>query len=189
MIIATIVSHNASLPMGYVKSLLSVREYIHLFQEGSSIADNRNKVFERARIENDSLLFIDSDMQFTRDDVKRIEEDLKTKDVVTGVCVMGFPGFPPALFKLENESYRITKPQNEIFEVDACGAAFLGISSQVIKTLTEPFTPVFDEKWGQSFGEDVSFCINARREGFKVWCDPLLHIGHIKTEAKYYTYE
>lgn len=186
MVIGTIVGHNASLPLGFVKSLLGVKEYDFITQEGPSISDNRNKVFERARFERQSLLFIDSDMVFTAKDVKQMEEDLKTMDIVTGVCVMSFPSYPASLFKKEGNSYKPTEPQKEVFEIDGCGAAFLGLSLKIVDDLTEPFTPRLDNRSGRSYGEDISFCALAQERGYKIWCDPKLQIGHIKTDVKYY---
>lgn len=184
MILATITGHGDNLPMGFVKSLLSAHEYTHIFQEGASIPDNRNKVFEMVRVMNDDLLFIDSDMVFTPDDVKRMEEHLKDKDVVTGVCVMGFPGWPAAIFKEDDGKYKLVKPLNEVHEIDACGAAFLGISKKVIHTLIEPFSLI--EYSNGVHGEDISFCIRAKQAEFKIFCDPKLKIGHIKPVTKYY---
>ena len=142
MIICTPIAGNALIPSGYVKSLLQNRLYPFAFHEGASIPDNRNALFERARIEGEDLLFIDSDMVFTTDHVKKMEEHLKTFDVVTGICVMGFPGNPPAIFKKTQDGYKPVETEDGLFEVDACGAAFLGISRAVLTTLTEPFTPL-----------------------------------------------
>lgn len=37
----------------------------------------------------------------------------------------------------------------------------------------------FSHKRTDYLGEDVNFCRNARRCGFKTWVDPVIHIGHI----------
>lgn len=184
MIIATLTGHNANIPMGFFKSLSQANGYTFIHQEGPSIPTNRNLVFERARFEGDNLLFIDSDMVFKREDLRIIEKHLEDKDIVSGLCVMSFPGYPPAIFDKDLKPYE--EIPKETFEVNACGAAFLGISKRVLDTLTEPFTPILNEKYGQYYGEDVSFCMKAREAGFKIYCDPNLSIGHIKTEVKYY---
>ena len=33
------------------------------------------------------------------------------------------------------------------------------------------------------FGEDVSFCLDAKEEGFDIWCDPRIRVGHEKTRV------
>jgi len=184
MILGTPVSHNALLPMDFVKSLLGVQN-MHIMEEGPSIPDNRNKIFEQARLYGDSLLFIDSDMVFTPQDVKLMEELLKDHDIVSGVCAMSFDSHQPAIFENKDGKFYPITPQNEIFEIDACGAAFLGISARVIQTLIRPFTLIEDGKGGYH-GEDISFCITAKKEGFKIFCEPKLSIGHIKSKVIYY---
>src|SRR3990172_4516445 len=116
MIIGTPVAANGSLPMKFVQSLMQVREYTHVFQEGPSIPDNRNNLFERGRFEGDDLLMIDSDMVFTPTDVGMMKAMLEELNIVTGVCVMSFHGYPPSLFKKnERGNYFPTEPQEHLF--------------------------------------------------------------------------
>ena len=182
MILGTIVANNANVPVKFVLSLLQVTKYHVVIHEGASIPHNRNAVFERARLEGESLLFIDSDIVFTLSDVKKIEKHLETKDVISGVYVMGFPGFPPAIF---DSKFHVKEPEVSLFEIGASGAGFLGISSKVIQTLTEPFTPRPGPN-GRYYGEDISFAMNAKDAGFSLFCDPTIKVGHIKPQTKYY---
>lgn len=187
MLIGIIVGHGASVNMDFVKSLIKVKDYDFIIQEGPNIPVNRNKVFELAKMENEDLLFIDSDMVFTHDDVKAMENHLKSYDVVTGVCVMNAKNYPAAIFKLDADgSYTSIEPKHEIFEVDACGAAFLGISKKVLQLIDEPFTHLINMMSGRQYGEDVSFSIRVREKGCHIMCDPKLNIGHIKSNIKYY---
>jgi len=186
MIIGTLTPRDSLIPISFLKSFLSVRDYNYIIQEGPSIPLNRNQVFEQARIRKEDLLFIDSDMVFTPQNVKAIENHLKEKDIVTGVCVMSYEGHSASLFKNEDGKYKLVAPQKELFEVDACGAAFLGISKNVLDLLVEPFEPLLDKTTGHQHGEDISFCIRAKEAGFKIWCDPELKIGHIKSKVLYY---
>jgi hypothetical protein len=32
-------------------------------------------------------------------------------------------------------------------------------------------------------GEDVSFCLDAKKAGFEIWCNPLIRVGHEKTRV------
>lgn len=185
MIIGTPIAHNAQLPVGFVKSLMALfpGNNIHIFEESCAIPQNRNEIFEFARREGEDLLFIDSDMVFTRQDVSEMAEHLKTHDIVTGVAVMQFPGWPAAVF--DEQLKPILVNGNELFEIGACGAAFLGISKKVIRDLTEPFRQR-EYGHGKMHGEDVSFCLKAKEAGYHIYCDPQLRIGHIKTLVKYY---
>lgn len=184
MIIATPTASHALLPIDFVKSLLALpHNYTHVFEESCSIPDNRNKLFELAKARNEDLLFVDSDMVFTRSDVERMEENLKTHDIVSGVAVMQFAGWPAAIFNDELKTIPVVG--DELFEIGASGAAFLGISKRILNDLSEPFNQIDDEH-GKKHGEDISFCLRARRAGYKIHCDPLLRIGHIKSQVKYY---
>ena len=177
MILATIIGNNALLPYGFVKSLLNCGDYKHIWGVGLYVPDNRNNVWKETR--GQDLLFIDSDIVFTLEDVRQVEEHLKEKDIVTGLYPMGIKGYPPAIFK----DFEVMKPEEGIFEVDACGAGFLGISKRV--EIEFPFTQFINPRSGNLFGEDMAFCVKAKEVGYKIYCDSSIKLGHIKTETKY----
>lgn len=184
MIIGTPIAYQASIPAAHVKCILALpHHYQHIFQESCSIPLNRNNLFEAARVRGEAILMIDSDMTFILKDIERMEEDLKTYDIVTGVAVMGLPHWPAAVFDENLKTIPILG--DDLFEVGACGAAFLGISKRVLDKLTEPFNEI-DYSHGKKHGEDISFCLTARKAGFKIHCDPRIRVGHIKTIIKYY---
>ena len=39
------------------------------------------------------------------------------------------------------------------------------------------------EKLQDMCGEDVSFCLDAIDEGWDIWCDPRIRVGHEKTRV------
>lgn len=166
MILATICQHNASVPIGFLKSLLACREWEHMFSYGLYLDDNRNSVWDIMKERNDDLLFIDSDMSFTPEDVKKIQKHLDNKDIVSGKYTLSIPWDYP----------------DKLSEVDVCGAGFLGISQRVIHSLDRPFTRFINQNSGKMCGEDMAFCIKAKDAGFKIWCDPEIKLGHIKTQ-------
>ena len=146
-----------------------------MFAVGLYIEDNRNSIYQLAK--GQDLLMIDSDMTFTLEDVKKMEENLKGKDIVTGLYRMGIDGTPYAVFKDDLP----IEPRDETFEIDVCGAGFLGISHRVL--LDNPFTRVFNKKNGVLRGEDMSFCQIAKERDYKIWADPSIKLGHIKTKV------
>lgn len=174
MIIAIPIGNNGLLHYQFVKSLLACKDYPHMFAVGLYIEDNRNSAYRLTR--DQDLLMIDSDMTFTLEDVRKMEENLKDRDIVTGLYRMGIDGAPWAIFKDDHP----TEPEDKMFEIDACGAGFLGISLRVL--LDEPFTRVFNKKSGMWRGEDMSFCQTAKEKGYKIHCDPEIKLGHIKTK-------
>ena len=51
----------------------------------------------------------------------------------------------------------------------------------VIKYIKEKWQ-VFESGEVQDMcGEDVSFCLDAIEEGYEIWCDPRIRVGHEKT--------
>lgn len=63
-------------------------------------------------------------------------------------------------------------PQDTVFECDVTGAAYL-IKRAVFNNTLYQFHPQ---------GEDVGFCINACKNGYKIWCDSTLKPFHIMND-------
>jgi len=170
--------NNALVSWLFVNSLLNAERTVYSV-EGTSIADNKNKIFERARKLDDDLLIVDSDMTFRPDQVHTLFEHLETKDIVTGTAVVGQPPYPPAIFKKGEEDYENITPQEGVNRIDACGAFFLGISKDAIKKLPEnPFRQI--EEGDLLHGIDISFCMRAIDAKLDIWCDTSLSIGHLR---------
>lgn len=183
--IGVAIPNNALVSWLFVDSLLAIaREHIVYPVEGTSIADNKNRIFERARKNNEDLLIIDSDMTFRPDQVHAIFEHLKDKDIITGTTVIGEPPYEPAIFTRTEEDYESIKPEEGVNRVDACGAFFLGVSKDAIKKLPEnPFRQI--EEGDILHGIDISFCQRATDAGLDIWCDTSLSIGHLRMRGYY----
>ena len=81
----------------------------------------------------------------------------------------------------------ITKKRKP-FTVDYTGFGWVLIKKGVFERLEYPwFAPkmqVFDSGNVQDMcGEDVSFCLDAKKEGVVTWCDPRIRVGHEKTRV------
>lgn len=181
MILGTITPNNAFVHWEFVKSLMALPKYEFFSASGPSLPFNRNEVMQYARQKNDDLLFIDSDIVFTPEDVDKIEKHLKDKDIITGVYLNDNRN--PWIFKRMGDDYRLTLLQEGTYQIDACGAGFLGISKKVIQAIDRPFTNLQE---GRAIHyEDIAFCHRANRAGFKIWCDSSIRVGHIRTNALY----
>lgn len=82
----------------------------------------------------------------------------------------------------------IVIPPNTLFECDAVGFGAMLMRRDVLDRVPEPWF-TFDNKGG----EDISFCVQAKKHGIRVWCDPRYKLGHIGdpqiiTEATYKQY-
>lgn len=187
MLIATITPNCAYIPFEWVKCILALpQRYSYYAVEGPSLPDNRNRVFDYAKRQADDLLFIDSDIVFTPEDVAKIENYLKNGyDAVTGVYVLGRPPYNPALFKRIAGDYELTLPMSGLNEIGACGGGFLGISKKVIAALPDnPFSNLWEGP--VQHGEDVSFCHRLHNAGFKLWCDSSINVGQVRMFKKFY---
>jgi GT2 family glycosyltransferase len=184
MIIATLTALGANVSVNFLKSFLTVRDLAYIIQEGPHIADNRNQIWKTVKQREEDVLFVDSDMVFTREDVIDIWKHLDDKDVVTGLCVMSEEGHPASVFEKKGSEFKKAKVKSSLFEVDACGAAFLAISKRVL--LDNPFEQIWNDEKKEYYGEDISFCIRAKEKGHKIYCDPKIRIGHIKPKILYY---
>ncbi len=174
------IPNNYSMPFEAVKCLMSVDNVV--WAEGPYIYANRNLLLEKAKYEKSSIIMIDADMVYTLDDVKRIERHLETKDVVSGLYVVGKEPYPPCVYKRVEGNYQLTEPPKELEEIDACGGGFLGISAKVVQDMPlEAFNDIWEGK--VKHGEDISFCHRLKDKGFKLWLDPSIKIGHIRSSV------
>ncbi len=154
------------------------------YAQGPYLFMNRNRVFEIAKYYKESILFIDSDVIFKKDDVEKMERHLERSDAVTGVCVHGLPPHQPMLWKKEGNDYELIPTPKEMSPIGAAGGAFLGISAKVVEALPkDPFDNVFED--GNTHGEDISVCHRITGLGFTLWVDPEIKVGHIRQNIMY----
>lgn len=156
---------------------------------GTVIHDVRFSMAQMA-IENkyDYILWIDSDMVFSSSVLYDLLE--ADKDIVSAVCFMRRAPYEPCIYKKlrmgatleedEIEKY-LDYPDNAVFEVEACGMAMCLMKVVVLEDILgktgQPFFPVRSDH--RTFSEDLSFCYNARKYGYKIWATSKPMIGHI----------
>ena len=187
MLLATIAANNQFVSFEAMKSWLKLPAYSKLWVEGPYIDFNRNEIWRRIKETplNEHLLFIDIDIVFTPEDVAKIEEHLNNGlDAVGGVYLIGKPPKDPCIFERLEGDYKLTPVKEGLNEVDAIGTGFLGINAKVIKNM--PDNPFSYLKEGEiTHGEDISFCHRLREQGFKLWCDSSIKLGHVRTQPIY----
>ena len=125
---------------------------------------------------------------FTEKDVRKMNANLNNSgadyDIVCGVYALQFPPYNPTIFKRVENDYEFIPIPLEFSEIGACGGGFLGISRRAMDVLgRNPFTNQWEGM--VQHGEDVSFCHYARSKGLKIWCDPTILVGQIRTSINY----
>lgn len=152
---------------------------------GSLVYDARDAIAMYAvEHDYDYILFADSDMVFCADDLKRllahnvgicsglyVTRDGRKVNVVYKKIITRrrFPYRQPKLIA-DNET-------SGFAAVSACGFGFCLIKVSVIKCMLKYYKSLFEPKWG--VGEDIAFCIRAKRIGFKTFVDRDVKLGHV----------
>jgi len=160
------------------------------------------------KLEYDRILWIDSDISFSPQDVENIIAH--DADIVSG-CVkvdqyefalknfgkltrddgsgyeyasviteirLDEQGNPVPAFQL----WADTRNEDGLCEIDACGGAFMCVKPGVYEKMGFPWyrTTIKDGIGQLSLTEDLGFCVRARECGFKIWADPRVRPVHDK---------
>lgn len=182
--------HGRDFTPEYVTSLLafvhgSQRELDIRFNEGCLISMSRNLLANIC--DSDYLLFIDTDIQFPVEAVERLIS--LDKDIIGASYRQKHEPFRTVVMTITKDGFVKALPEipEEPFKCDAIGAGFLLIKRAVIDKM---FDKDFVKENGLPFnmwvlpdgteaGEDVGFCMRAKKAGFDIWCDPTIKLNHI----------
>ena len=179
----------------FMKSLLSMdREGTcgFAFSCSSLIYDARNTLAKQAVTEGyDRVLWLDSDMDFQPDLLKRLSKDMdEGRELVSGLYFKRKAPVKPVIYKslgyykdpnvdgvtpvaVPYDDY----PQDAVFPIAGCGFGGCLVSVDLIKRIGEKFGLPFSPIMG--FGEDLSFCSRASQLGVEMFCDSRVKMGHV----------
>jgi len=163
------------------------------FRPNSLIYDSRNLLYLTAKENNmDRILWLDSDMVFEPDILRRMHEDMDTLncEMLTGVYIKRAEPYTPVLFDtLEepgvgpdgNPVQRVTcyvnYPEDQTFPVKGCGFGCVMMTVDLIHRVWQKFGPAFNPyPWAS---EDISFCHRVNQLGVQIWCDSRIQCGHV----------
>ena len=177
----------------FMESLLCLRpagEVAYKVTCSSLIYDARNMLAKTAVDGNfDRILWLDSDMVFQPDLMQRLSADLDAgREFVTALCFNRRNPVGPCIYKETgyNQNGRelipfankyLDYPENEIFEVKACGLAAAMMTTKLVKRIFAEYGAPFSPEPG--FGEDLSFCVRCEASGIPVYCDSSIKVGHV----------
>ncbi len=139
----------------------------------------------------DKIVWIDSDIQWNVEDFARIFES--ELDVISGLyathpsgivaCAVFHPDYEEPKPAKTHESHFFM--QDEPVEVFGVGFGFVAVKSGVFENMDRPWFKIEHIVWDEvgfetNVGEDYSWCINARRNGYKIFVDPTVKVLHHK---------
>ena len=171
---------------------------------GANVLRGPNQIPWDGKLEYDYQIWIDSDIVFNTDqfwqllDLANNGEEDGEKEIVAGWYATEDGTTTSVAHWLEEDDFRknggvmnhetvesISK-RKKPFTVDYTGFGWVCIKNGVFEKLPYPwFAPkmqVFESGAVQDMcGEDVSFCLDALEEGYEIWCDPRIRVGHEKS--------
>lgn len=140
--------------------------------------------------EADSLLFIDDDMVFERDDLSRLRDDAEGQeyDIISGLYCTRRPPHAPIVIReraTPDERGSMFDSRKELINghvvpVDVVGLAFTMIRRSVFEAVAaaNPKALLFFHWGSDGCGEDTYFCRMARAVGARIGVHTGLIIGH-----------
>jgi GT2 family glycosyltransferase len=148
---------------------------------GGYPVENRTKAVDLAiKAKNTHIMFIDGDMIFPPDGVARLLS--QDKEIIGGNYNLRRLPLVSTV-KLANKNGKFISGSSkdfpkETFKVAAVATGFCLIDLSVFKKIPKPwFRADFID--GEFMTEDVFFCLQAKKAGYDIWCDPTLDILHL----------
>jgi len=177
-----------SIPFKTVMSLLSTVErgkVDPILVEGSLIYTARDDIAHFA-IDNgyDYVLYADSDMVFSADDLKKLLSH--ETDIVSGLYVTRHGENKNVCYSEIITRRRFPYREPKLIEdtatsgygsVAAVGFGFCLIRCKAMENMFKKYKSIFEPKYG--VGEDVAFCIRAKKCGYQIFVDRDVKLGHI----------
>jgi len=170
--------------------------YVRNMCLGGDVGRGKNQKPFNGKVDYDYIMWLDSDQIFKPAQFQRLILD--DEDIVAGMYKMSngkhfavCENWDEKFFEenghfkfLEEVDLKESKLNTKgLMEVSYVGMGFMLVKKGVFESLEYPwFRPEFKKIGGaQDFTmEDVSFCLRAQQEGFKVHVDPSIIVGHEK---------
>jgi len=153
---------------------------------GNHDAVRNNLVGQALRLGCTHVLMMDTDqVYYTPDLIQRLLDH--NKPVVGARVHRRYPPFDPILIKQDGEKYhhmdyeeidRIVS-NGETIEVPATGCGCILYDTKVFVDIDPPWFKHTKTAAGRSKGEDIYFCEQLKRSGFKIFVDTSIDINHL----------
>lgn len=162
--------------------------------QGHVLTLQRNECIRN--MDGDWIIFIDDDMTWQPDAIRRLVETQRKfdLDMVGGLCFQRGEPYQPTLYMREqptegNYVFLEDWERDSVVEVDATGMAFVLITKRLLERIAGEFPdrntrskgrPPSYFRWDEKgFGEDMTFCQDAKKAGARIFVDTSIKTGHI----------
>jgi hypothetical protein len=173
----------------YSYSLMEKPSYTLIHADNGPIDTLRNDLVSKAlEARMTHLIMLDVDMIYHP---KTIMQLLSHQlPIVGALCYRRYPPFDSIMLRanddgsifdvIEDEEWE----EGDLVEVDATGSGCIMYNMEVFKRMPSPwfkFTKYPDT--GQPLGEDIGFCLELRKAGYKIFVDTSIPCDHLTTMA------
>ena len=184
--------HNLIISNSYSPNIYYVRNECL----GANMLDGILQKPFRGQVDYDFMFWIDSDVLFSIEDFQALID--MDKDISCGCYIMADNKNYAIVERMNNKHLRengtyqfITREEmekkTESFKVDYTGFGFLCMKKGVMESLQYPFFKPklhefnFNGTIVRDYSsEDVSWCIDIREQGYEIYCNPNVKLGHEK---------
>ena len=195
------IPHTGTFPWNTVMSLLAMKmptgwQLVYHMVGSCLVYDAREKIVKFARDNKCKYtMMLDSDMVPPNDTILKFVALLEAKkeiDLVTGTIFKRTPPFQPCFYTKLEYDMKTQKPtlESPIVFPDEGILALAGVGMACCMIRTDIFDRI-DEKKAKNMdnyfyplpnlGEDLTFCLIARKVGMKMVCDLSINVGHVST--------
>lgn len=149
-----------------------------IIKQSCLVHKNRNDIVEEALKGNYThIFFVDTDMCFAPEVLERLLS--RNKDII-GANYHKRNLNKETVIKFMEDGKLVGKPiPEDIFECASIGTGCALIKTEVFKKIGFPYFDFKDDIQKEEVGEDVFFCLKAKRYGYEVYGDGTVDVGHI----------
>jgi len=185
---------NESIKFVFSNGYSSMIHYARSKCLGANVLNGKNQKPFNDEIAYTHLMWIDSDMFWNPEQIGSLL--LRKEKVVSGLYSHGQDG-NFTVFKncnddyfIKNGSYELmkrdeVKDKTDLIEIDYAGLGFMLIAKGVVESLEYPWFTSMEKEIGNNIkdlsSEDATFCFRIKEQGFKIFVDPTIIVGHEKT--------
>jgi GT2 family glycosyltransferase len=148
---------------------------------GANVSENRNGIAERAlALGCTHIWYVDDDQVFAPDTLNRLLAH--DKDMVSGLYLKREAPFAPQVYD-EADARGFCKPrllrefERGLIPAVATGAGCLLVKTTVLAAMDRPWWTL-GQITKDGWGDDLDFCLRAKKAGFSLWCDLDVLVGH-----------